>query len=125
MTHRRFLITLLIFPLGPTAWAQTYSLAEAPPPGACFRCELKMNFAGEFKFRQDGKDLTVKQTAEASHTYVERVLDVSKLGLIDRAARHYFSAQGLLGADKAAARTLRPARALMVAQRQSDKLVAF
>src|SRR5262249_48985158 len=99
MIHRRFLITLLIFPLGPTAWAQTYSLAEAAPAGACFRCELKMQFAGELKFRQEGKALAVKQTAEASHAYVERVLDVSKVGLIDRAARHYFSAQGQLGAD--------------------------
>lgn len=122
MFARRLLTLIVTLTVAATARAQTYTLAEAEPVGAYHRVELKMDLTGEIKVRQGGKDITLKHTAQAAHEYLERVLNVSPVGLPDKSARFYKLAQAWLGNDE---RRLRGDRALMVSQRVNEHMVTY
>jgi hypothetical protein len=118
----RLLSLVVTLAVAATARAQTYNLAEPPALGSYHRLELKMDLAGEIKVRQSGKEVVLKHTAQAAHEYLERVLNVSSLGLPDKGARFYKLAQAWFGADE---RRLRGERALMVAHRVNEHMVSY
>ena len=53
-----------------TLHAQTVPLAEAPLPKSCFRIELSMELAGKVTVQQEGKNITLGQTASARHEFL-------------------------------------------------------
>jgi len=107
-------------------WAQTYPLAETPQAGDCSRIHLEMHLSGEMNVNKEGKPVSLKLEARATHDYPERILQVSSDGLAERAARVYETAQAVITVDKEPVhRTLRAERRLLVAQRTRDRLVVF
>jgi hypothetical protein len=109
-----------------TARAQTYPLTELPTQDTCFHQQLDMRLTGTLKMKQEGKDLELKQTAEAVHDYTERVL-VVEADAAQRSARHYKTARvGITTNGQRTENTLRPDRAaLVVAHRQRDQVFAY
>src|SRR5262249_5822716 len=85
---------------------------------------LKMIFDGEIKVRQDAKDLVLKQSAEATHEFIERGLEVGPGNLLQRSARFYKVAQARLAVE-GTPRTLRSERSLVIAQRVHDQLTVY
>src|SRR4051812_22038400 len=73
--------------------AQTYSLAEPPLPGSYFRVQLSLSLAGQMTLQQDGKDVSLKETAAATHDFLERVLEAGADGSASRVARLYTDAK--------------------------------
>jgi hypothetical protein len=122
--RRLVLCVILSVATNATARAQTCDLTEGPLVDSICRVELKMLFDGEIKVRQDAKDLVLKQSAEATHEFVERGLEMGPGNLLQRAARFYKVAQARL-AIESAPRTLRPERALVIAQRVHDQLTVY
>jgi hypothetical protein len=106
--------------------AQTYPLAEPVQAGDCFKFHLEMTLTGELKVNRDGKAVPLKLTATAGHDFAERVLDVGKAGLAEKAARVYDKAQAAIGVgDDRSERALRKERRLVVAQRHTDQYVVY
>src|SRR5262249_61429025 len=98
-------------------WAQTYSLAEAPQPGDCFRIQLQMKLTGEMRINRDDKSIPVKLIAAATHEFPERILIVGKNGLPQKLARIYESAKAEITAgDHRSERPHRPDATLTLAQ---------
>jgi len=105
--------------------AQSYALAEKPLAGTYFHVELAMSLNGELKMQQDGKTLTLKQTASARHDYMERILEAGKV-LADKSARIYTAAVADITADKEkSSRVFRDDRRFIVAQRVKDQTLAY
>jgi hypothetical protein len=109
-----------------TSQAQTYDLTEAPLADCYTRVQIKMILEGKVKVYQDGEAVQLKQSAAASHEFVERVKKTGTDGLPVQAARIYQTARAgiAIGEDKSE-RSLRPERSLIVAQRCKDALVAY
>src|SRR5262249_31404054 len=107
-------------------YAQTYPLTESPKPGDCFRTRLDMKLSGEQRVARDGKITPIPLTATAGHHLPERILAVDATGLPTKTARAYEAAGATitLGTDVTKL-TLRPERALIVAQRPKDELVVY
>src|SRR5262249_26569119 len=104
-----------------TGWGQTYSLAEAPVAGKYFRIETQMKLAGEMRLRQEKKTVTLKQTAQAEHVYLERILDVGPTGLARKSAQFFQTAKATVKvSNHVEEKSLRPQRQLLVAQRFND-----
>ncbi len=77
MFGRRLLFCVIVtVGTNAAARAQSCDLTEAPLVDSVCRVELKMIFDGEIKVRQDAKDLVLKQSAEATHEFIERGLDI-------------------------------------------------
>lgn len=105
---------------------QTYSLSEGPMVGSHFHIELKMSLTGELKVRQEDKVVSLKESAEATHEYVERILAADTQGLAVKTARFYKSANVQIKVDDhREERTLRRERGLMVAQRVKDQTLTY
>src|SRR5262249_4475286 len=105
---------------------QTYSLAEAPQPGDCFRIQLQMKLTGEMRINRDDKSIPVKLIAAATHEFPERILIVGKNGLPQKSARIYQSAKAEITAgDDRSERTLRRDRKLIVAQWHKDQFICY
>src|SRR5207302_2885892 len=100
------------------------NLSEAPLVDGVCRVELKMTFDGEITVRQDGKNVVLRQAAQATHDFVERGLETGPTGLLQRAARQYKIAEARLAAE-ATPRSLRPERSLVIAQRVNDQIIAY
>jgi hypothetical protein len=112
----------MVAALAGSGWGQTYSLVEAPMANQYFRLQLDMTLAGEIRVTHAGKPLPIKQQARASHVFLQRVLDVGRNGLPQKCAHSYPTAKATITVGKeATARTLRPERTLMVAQRYNDQ----
>jgi hypothetical protein len=126
MASCRGLVSVLaILTLAGAARAQTYPLVENPLAGAYFHIELAMTLNGEIKVQQEGKTLTLKQTATARHDYLERILEAGKV-LADKSARVYHAAVADLTLDKEkSSRVFRDDRRFIVAQRIKDQTVAY
>ncbi len=108
------------------AQAQTYDLTEAPPASGTTRVQVKMILEGRVKVFQEGEAKYLTQAATASHDFVERVKKTGPAGLPVTAARLYQAARvNIRVGDFKAERTLRPDRALIVAQRSQDALVNY
>jgi hypothetical protein len=125
MSCRSLASVLAILTLVGAVRAQAYPLAENPLPGAYFHIELAMTLNGELRVQQEGKTLTLKQTATARHDYLERILEAGKT-LADKSARIYQAAVADITADKErSSRVFRDDRRFIVAQRIKDQAVAY
>jgi len=108
------------------ARAQTVTLAENTRVNDCFKIGLSLRLTGEMVVVREGKPATLKLAATAEHRYRERVLDMSRDGLVSKAARYYDDAKASITVDgSSSARTLRPERRRAVAQRQNDTLLCY
>lgn len=127
MARWRILASLVVaFVATGNLQAQTVNLQEAPLPGSHFRVELNMKLDGELTLQQAGKDIAIKESATATHDYLERFLDAGGEGIALRSARVYKAAKVnlVVGNDKLE-RTLRPDRTFLVAQRGRDGLLIY
>src|SRR5438874_630481 len=75
------------------AQAQTYSLSEPPPAGNYYRVQLSLTLTGQLKLQQDGKEIVLKESASASHDFVERLLEAGAEGTAAKSARVYKEAR--------------------------------
>jgi hypothetical protein len=81
-----------------------------------------MKLAGEMRLRQEGKTITLKQTAKADHDFLERILDVGPGGLARKSALYFKTAKATVTVgNRAEEKTLRPEHRLLVAQRHKDQ----
>lgn len=116
-------ITLILTGAG-MAQAQSVFLAEAALPKSCYQNDLTMALVGHIVVQQEGKNLSLKQSATAHHEFLERILEGTELGA--KSARNYQAASATIGAGAdIAKRSLRPDRALMVAQRVRGQLITY
>src|SRR5260370_26084482 len=107
-------------------WAQTYLLSETAQAGDCFRIHLDMSLSGEMRVNKEGKAVSLKLQATATHEFPERILHVASDGLPEKAARVYEKAKAVISVDKDPSdRSLRPERRLCVAQRTKDRLMVY
>ena len=108
------------------ARAQTYTLKEEPLVGTYAHIKVGMELTGELKFQQEGKPHAEKETASATHEYVERILEASADGTAAKTARFYRTAKVAIavGSNKIE-RTLRAERCLMACTRQKDSLLTY
>jgi hypothetical protein len=122
-------MTLLVAGLD-RAQAQTVTLAEAPLPKSCFRNELAMELTGKVTVQQEGKTITLKQTASARHEFLERVLEAKEVqdgvSIAEKSARLYHVAEATLAIESdVVKRSFRPGRTLMVSQRIDGQLLTY
>src|SRR5437879_1291725 len=92
-TWRTLASLVTVLSITTAVQAQTYPLTETPAEGTCIRNPLDLKLAGTLKVKQEDKTLELKQTADATHDYLERVLTVDANGVVQRTARHYKAAR--------------------------------
>lgn len=116
---------LLVLAAAANGWGQTCTLSEPVKTGDCFHYTIDMNLTGEMRFQKESGNVPVKLTASASHVFPERILALTG-NLIDKAARSYDTARVTIdrGSDRSDC-VLRPARKLVVAQRNKDQQMAY
>jgi hypothetical protein len=136
MSFGRTVFSLLaVLTLAAAGQAQTYTLAEDPLVDSYFKVELDMKLTGAIKVRQERanpdpknpyEQRTVYQTVTAKHQFLERVLEASKSGLVDKSARKYLIARAefQVGKDRAT-NTLHPKRCFMIAHRFKDQAFVY
>jgi len=120
MAHWRTLTSLVVAViLASAAQAQTYSLREAPLVDSYHHVQLSMALTGTLKLQQEGRELFLKESATATHDFVERVLEGGAESTAGKAARVYKDAKVsiVVDADKQE-RTLRPERTFLMTQRE-------
>lgn len=111
--------------LTPTAWTQTYPLAENAQEGDCFRYHMDMKLSGEMRITKDDKPVSWKLSATATHAFPERILAAAK-GVPQKTARIYETAQAVFQVESdRSERTLRPERNLVVVQRPKDQTFVY
>ncbi len=107
------------------ARAQAVPLAESPLTGSYFHVEITMSLEGSIQVQQEGKSVTLKQSAHARHDYAERILEAGVL-LADKSARVYQSAHADISTNQErATRTFRDNRRFLVAQRVKDQTITY
>jgi hypothetical protein len=100
------------------AQAQTYSLAEPAQPSTFYRIQLSMALTGQLKVLVDEQEKSLKETATASHEYVERILEAGPDSTATRSARVYKEAKVAITVDgRQHDRGLRADRKFVAAQR--------
>jgi hypothetical protein len=119
------LAALWIAAAGPYASAQTVFLAETNLRDACFSNEMSMKLTGKISVVQNGQNVTIPRSAEATHVYFERFLDI-KDGAGERSARFYNRAEATIkdGSDVAKI-VLKANHTLLVAHRLKDRLLIY
>lgn len=107
------------------AGAQSAFLAETELRDSCFANELTMKLTGTVRVQQTGKSVSFPRSAEATHHFLERILDI-KDGQAERTARFYNRADVVLadGAEKFPM-SLKGNHALLVAHRLKEQLVIY
>ncbi|MCI0379483.1 MAG: hypothetical protein L0215_17890 [Gemmataceae bacterium] len=125
MTSRLLFSVFAVSFVAHAAHAQTVLLSEGPLPKSCFRIELSMDLLGEVRVQQEGKTVSMKQTAAAKHVFLERIID-AKQGVAEKTARVYQKAEARIAVDKEIMqRSLRPERSWMIAMRTKDVAIAY
>jgi hypothetical protein len=127
MAHWRTLVSLaVLLMLAGSARAQAYALSELPLPGSHYHVQLTMSLTGELKVQQQDKLVALKTNASATHDYLERILEAGPDGTAGKAARVYKEARAVITVEKeTSARSLRPERALLIAQHGRDQMLAY
>jgi hypothetical protein len=106
--------------------AQTYTLQEKELKNAHFQISLSLDLKGTLIIQQEGKQVSLPQTATATHEYIERVLQEGEQGMIGKSARLYKSAKAVISVAKdRTERTFRPERCLLIAQHVKDTTLTF
>jgi hypothetical protein len=108
--------------VGGAAQAQTYTFSETSLLDSHYHIKLSMTLAGTLKLQQEGKEIPLKESATATHDYVERALEAGPENTAAKSARIYKEANVsiVVDADKLL-RTLRPERAFLMAQREPGR----
>jgi hypothetical protein len=118
------LVVLLI--LSAAGQAQTCNLSEAPLVDSHHRIQLSLALTGTLKLQQDGKEISLKESATAMHAYWERLLEAGPDGAAGKSARFYQEANVAIAFEKDKVEcTLRPDRAFLIAQRGRDGVSLF
>jgi hypothetical protein len=127
MAARRILVIIIVaLAAGREGWAQTYPLSETSHAGDCFRIHLDMNLTGDMRVNKEGKSVSLKLEATATHDFAERILNVTSDGLPEKVAQVYENAKAVINVGKEPSeRLLRKERRLFVAQRTGDRLVVY
>jgi hypothetical protein len=116
----------VVLAAAPSGFAQTYALAEMARAGDCFHVQTEMTLKGEIRIQREGGPGSLPLQAAGSHAFDERVLAVGSSGLPEKSARRYETAKvDIRVANEHSERTLRPERALLVAQRSKDQLLVY
>jgi hypothetical protein len=85
-----------------------------------------MKLAGEMRIQKDGKPAPLRQEANGTHQFSERILAVGSTGLAEKTARVYDTARAAITvAQDPSERTLRAERRLIVSQRQKDQGLVY
>jgi hypothetical protein len=122
------ILASLVLVLGgaAAARAQSYALKEAPLAGTYYRVKMHLALAGELKVHQADKVGTLKQTADADHEFLERVLDADGGTEARKVARFYLEARADITTDgQSSKRSLRKERRLLVAQCYDEQPLTF
>lgn len=123
--HRFAASLLVVLALGGVVHAQNVALVEPSLTKVCLRIDLRMDLIGDIRVQQDGKPVSIKQTAKARHEYLERVLE-AKSDVAAKTARFYETAEAAITVDQeTSARKLRRTRALMLAQANKDGILVY
>src|SRR4051794_21915419 len=102
---------------GPHASAQSVLLCETNLRDACFSNELSMKLTGTVSVVQNGKSISLPRSAEATHVYFERFLDIKEY-TVERTARFYNRAEATITDDKDVSKiVLKANHTLLVAHR--------
>jgi hypothetical protein len=111
---------------GQVARAQSCNLTETIKADECFRTRLETKLTGEMRFQKGSGTLPIKQDMTAEHTFVERCLQVSDKGDVEKSARYYDTAKAhfVVGRD-AFDKAQRAERRLIVAHRRNDQIVVY
>ena len=127
MAARRILGTIVVaLAMVRNGSAQTYPLSETLQAGDCVRIHLEMNLSGEMRVNKEGKAVSLKLEATATHDFPERILKVGSDGTAEKAARVYEKAKAVISVDKEPSqRALRVERHLFVVQRNQDRLIVY
>jgi hypothetical protein len=127
MANWRILASLMIvLTAARSAPAQTYTLSETPLVGSYHDVKLSLSLNGTLKLLQEGKEILLKESATATHGYVERLLAAGPEGTAGKSARIYKDARVSIFVEKdKLERSLRPERAFLVAQRGRDGVLIY
>jgi hypothetical protein len=104
------------------AQAQTYSVSEPNALEGFHHVQLSMTLTGTLKLWQDGRELLLRESATATHNYVERVLEAGSENDANKAARIYKDAKVVITVENdKLTRTLRPERTFLMALRDPKR----
>jgi hypothetical protein len=105
-----------------SARAQTFQLSEASSVDSYHHIQLSMSLAGTLKLQQEDKEIALKETATATHDFVERELETGAENTVAKSARVYKEAKVTItvNADKIE-RRLRPDFSFLMAQRERGR----
>jgi len=120
----------LVVALGSTGTvqAQTLTLAEPPVKDSYSHVHMSMALTGTLKLHQDGREIPLKETATATHDFVERLLEEGVEGTAGKAARVYKTAKVSITVDtEKLERALSPEHSFVVAQRElgQDRVLTY
>ena len=120
MAHWRTLASLVVaLTVTGAGQAQTYSLSEASLVDSYHQIQLSMTLTGTLKLFQDGREILLKESATATHDFVERVLEAGPDNIACKSARVYKNAKVSIVVDaEKLNRTLRSERTFLLAQRE-------
>jgi hypothetical protein len=126
LASRIRLAVALLLTAGPSAYAQTCSLAESVRAGDCFHVRLDMTLKGQMHIQKDGTSVDLPLEALGGHTFDERVLGIGTGGQPEKTARKYAAAGvAIKVAAERSERSLRPERSLLVAHKVKDQATVY
>lgn len=103
------------------AQGQDLELKESNLVDSHFQIEMKMQLRGDLLITQEGKEQKLPLKGHANHSYIERVLQEGKFGMVGRAARYYKTAEAEIGVNgNGNKRQLRPDHKLVISQLTND-----
>jgi hypothetical protein len=123
MTHWKILASLVAaLCIAGAAQAQTYTLSEPSFVDSYYQIKLSMTLAGTLKLQQEGREIPLKESATATHEYVERPLEAGPENTAVKSARIYKDAKVsiVVDADKLQ-RKLRSDRYFLMARREQNR----
>lgn len=120
---RRAALAVVLTLMAQASVRAQHLLSEDALDNRCFHIQLSLELKGKAKVRQEGKELVFPQTAVATHSFDERILD-AKDGLAVKTARYYRKAEATITFDAdVSKRALKPD--LLVAHRHKDQTVVY
>ena len=110
---------------GPHASAQAVFLAETNLRDACFSNEMSMKLTGTISVVQNGQNVSIPRSAEATHVYFERFLDVKERPANGPLASTTGPRRRITDASDVAKIVLKSNHTLLVAHRIKDRLLVY
>jgi hypothetical protein len=124
-TSRAWMAVVLVLTAAAAAPAQSVFLGETGLRDACFHNDLVMALRGTVTVPHDGKSTNFPRTAQATHKYFERYIDL-KDGAVERSARFYNHAEATITDNQEKFKlALKANHAFLVAHRVKDQLIVY